>query len=91
VWYTVQSGDSLQSISARFGIPVEELIRVNNLRPPFTIYFGQQLWIPIRPTPPRDDVDRRLRRLEERVDRLEREVRELDRRVDRLEVRPRPR
>lgn len=101
--YTVRAGDTLNSIAARFGVPVQELIRVNNIPYPYNIFIGQNLFIPIRPVPPvppvppRDDVDRRLDRLERqqrdldrRVDRLERRVNDLDARVDRLE-RPRPR
>jgi LysM repeat protein len=101
--YVVQPGDTLQSIAARFGVPVQELIRVNNIAYPYNIFIGQSLFIPVRPPgpppgPPRDDVDRRLSRLEQQVNRLDREVRNLDgrvdrleQRVDRLEGRPRPR
>ncbi|CAM5793274.1 MULTISPECIES: LysM peptidoglycan-binding domain-containing protein [Brevibacillus] len=100
--YVVQPGDTLNAIAARFGVPVQELIRVNNIPAPYYIYIGQTIWVPVRqpgpPQPPRDDVDRRIRRLNERMDRAERNIRELDRRVDRLETRvtrlearPRPR
>ncbi|MFY0543495.1 LysM peptidoglycan-binding domain-containing protein [Brevibacillus sp. H7] len=102
--YTVRPGDTLNSIAARFGVPVQELIRVNNIPYPYSIFVGQNLFIPVRPTPPgpptppRDDVDRRLDRLERqvgnldrRVDRLEQRVNRLEERVDRLEGRPRPR
>lgn len=98
--YVVQPGDTLNSIAVRFGVPIQELIRVNNIRPPYVIYIGQTLFIPTGrpgpgpgPRPEPSDVERRLRRLEQSTNRLEREVRELDRRVDRLEqrVEPRPR
>jgi murein DD-endopeptidase MepM/ murein hydrolase activator NlpD len=91
--YVVRPGDTLNSIAARFGVSVQDLIRANNLQPPFFIYIGQTLFIPIResPTPPRDDVDRRLRRLEAQVRELDRRVERLEVRVTRLEGRPRPR
>ncbi|MDA5108501.1 MULTISPECIES: LysM peptidoglycan-binding domain-containing protein [Brevibacillus] len=91
--YVVRPGDTLNSIAARFGVSVQELIRANNLQPPYYIYIGQTLFIPIRetPTPPRDDVDRRLRRLEGQVRDLDRRVDRLEVRVSRLEGRPRPR
>ncbi len=97
--YRVQPNDTLYAIAVRFGVPFEQLARVNNIAPPYQLYVGQRLWIPIqqppRPQPPRPrptpgNVERRLDNLEDRVDRLERQVRELDRRIDRLE-RPRPR
>ncbi len=98
--YTVRAGDTLNSIAARFGVPVQELIRVNNIPYPYHIFIGQNLFIPIRPVPPvppRDDLERRVDRLERehrqidrRLDRLERRVNDLEARVDRLE-RPRPR
>lgn len=105
MWYRVQPGDTLATIAARFGVPIEEIIRANNLRSPYILYIDQQIWIPAppRPTPtptprpPSGDFERRLRRLENRVDRLENELTRLDRRVDRLERRvtptptPRPR
>ncbi|WP_429843233.1 LysM peptidoglycan-binding domain-containing protein [Brevibacillus sp. FIR094] len=86
--YVVRSGDTLNSIAARFGVSVQELIRVNNIAPPYFIYVGQNLYIPITPTPaPGGDVDRRLDRLERRVDALREDFRRLDNRVDRLENR----
>lgn len=97
--YRVQPGDTLNAISSRFGVPLEELIRVNNLQFPYQLFVGQTLFIPTQrpprpPVPPvpgrPDNIERRVDRLEQRVDRLEGEVRELNRRVDRLEGR-RPR
>ena len=41
--YTVVKGDTLHSIGWRHGVTVEELVRWNNLRPPYTIYPGQKL------------------------------------------------
>lgn len=43
--YTVQEGDSLQSIAARYGVTVESLMRENNLRDHW-IYPGQELIVP---------------------------------------------
>ncbi|ASJ53138.1 peptidoglycan-binding protein LysM [Brevibacillus formosus] len=86
--YVVRSGDTLNSIAARFGVSVQELIRVNNIAYPYYIYVGQNLYIPITATPaPGAEVDRRLDRLERRVDALREDHRRLDNRVDRLENR----
>lgn len=86
--YVVQPGDTLNSISARFGVPIEELIRVNNLRPPFFLFPGQTLFIPTRPPgPPRPPFPPRPDNLARRVDRLENQVANLDRRVDNLDRR----
>lgn len=83
--YVVRAGDTLNSIAARFGVPVQELIRVNNLSYPYYIYVGQNLYIPVSPTPaPGDNVDRRLDRLEDRVDSLRDDYRQLGNEVDRL-------
>jgi TolB protein len=45
-FYTVRSGDTVQGISSRWGIPADTLIAANNLKPPYTIYIGQQLSVP---------------------------------------------
>ncbi len=45
VYYSVQSGDTLRSIGARFGIGWENLAAWNNLYAPYTIYPGQQLLV----------------------------------------------
>lgn len=44
--YIVQQGDSLGTIAARFGIPTEDLISVNNINNPNEIFIGMQLIIP---------------------------------------------
>ncbi|MGZ0052965.1 LysM peptidoglycan-binding domain-containing protein [Brevibacillus gelatini] len=86
--YTVRAGDTLNSIAARFGVPVQELIRVNNIAYPYYIYVGQNLYIPITATPaPTSDVERRLTRVENRVDALREDYTKVDDRVDRLETR----
>ena len=43
---TVERGDTLYSISKRYGVPLRELIDNNNLRPPYTLKVGQTLHIP---------------------------------------------
>lgn len=88
--YIVQPGDTLFSIANRFGVPWQEIVRVNRLQPPFSLYVGQQLFIPgvgpvPTPPPPTGNIERRLDRLERRVDRLENRVDDLNRRVTRLE------
>ncbi|NGQ97479.1 LysM peptidoglycan-binding domain-containing protein [Brevibacillus sp. SYP-B805] len=95
--YRVQPGDTLIGIASRFGVPVEEIIRVNNLQYPYRLFVGQTIFIPTGrpPTPGNvnerlDRLDQRVNRLENRVDRLERQVVDLNRRVTRLEG-PRPR
>ena len=86
--YTVRPGDTLSSIAARFGVPVQDLINVNNIPYPYHIYVGQVLYIPIRPTQaPTSDFERRLERLEDRVDSLRDDYTQLDDRVDDLQNR----
>ncbi|WP_428907962.1 LysM peptidoglycan-binding domain-containing protein [Niallia sp. Krafla_26] len=46
-FYSVQSGDTLYGISRRWELPLESLIAANNLSPPYTIFIGQQLAIPL--------------------------------------------
>ncbi|WP_338930485.1 LysM peptidoglycan-binding domain-containing protein [Streptomyces netropsis] len=41
--YTVQSGDTLTAIAARFGTTVEQLVKWNNIPNPDLIKVGQQL------------------------------------------------
>ena len=43
--YTVQRGDNLTEIAARFGTTVSELVRLNNIQNPNLIYPGQVLVI----------------------------------------------
>ncbi|WP_400164051.1 LysM peptidoglycan-binding domain-containing protein [Brevibacillus sp. TJ4] len=89
--YTVRSGDTLSSIAARFGISVQDLIRANNIPYPYYIYVGQILYVPIAtPTPapvPTDDFERRLERVERRVDALRSDYTAVDDRVDELQRR----
>ena len=44
--YTVQSGDTLSSISRRFSVPFSSLALANNLRAPYVIRLGQHLVLP---------------------------------------------
>lgn len=99
--YTVRAGDTLNSIAARFGVPVQELIRVNQITPPYYIYVGQTLYIPItapgpgpgprpgpRPGPgPGPGPGPQPGNVNRRLDRLETRVDRLETRMDRLERR----
>lgn len=44
--YTVQPGDTLSTIAARFGTTVQQLVEINNLADPNYIWVGQTLRIP---------------------------------------------
>lgn len=48
--YAVQSGDTLYSISFRYGMDYRELARLNGINSPYTIYVGQQLKFSGTPT-----------------------------------------
>jgi N-acetylmuramoyl-L-alanine amidase len=50
--YTVQSGDSLWTISKRTGVPVSKIAGDNRVANPDRIYIGQQLTIPGAPPTP---------------------------------------
>ncbi len=45
VVYIVKRGDTLYSVGRRFGVDYRLLARRNHLRPPYTIYLGQRLYI----------------------------------------------
>ncbi|MCC7210196.1 MAG: LysM peptidoglycan-binding domain-containing protein [Anaerolineae bacterium] len=44
--YVVQPGDTLASIAQRFGVPAEDLIRLNNLPPGSDVVAGQVIRVP---------------------------------------------
>ncbi|ULT56614.1 LysM peptidoglycan-binding domain-containing protein [Neobacillus drentensis] len=44
--YTVQPGDTLSKIAARFGATVKDLVKLNNIENPNLIYVGQILRLP---------------------------------------------
>ena len=45
---TVQRGDTLYSISRRYGVPLKDLINANNLHAPYTLHVGQVLNLPAK-------------------------------------------
>ncbi|MFS0574674.1 LysM peptidoglycan-binding domain-containing protein [Sporosarcina sp. 179-K 3D1 HS] len=47
VLYRVRPGDTVNRIAARWGISAAALIAANQLSPPYTIFIGQQLVIPL--------------------------------------------
>lgn len=42
-FHTVVRGDTLYSISFRYGLDYREVARINGIRPPYTIYVGQRI------------------------------------------------
>lgn len=42
-YYTVKRGDTLYSISWRYGMDYKDVARINGIRAPYTIYVGQKL------------------------------------------------
>jgi lipoprotein NlpD len=42
-YYTVRKGDTLYSISWRYGMDYKDVARINNIRSPYTIYVGQKI------------------------------------------------
>lgn len=47
-YVTVQHGDTLYSISRRYGVPLKDLINTNNLHAPYTLRVGQRLSLPAK-------------------------------------------
>ena len=83
--YTVQRGDTIASIAARFNIPPLWLLTANRITDPHAITPGMNLYIPIpRPhapghTPAPHELLQRMERLEAEVKLLESRVRGLER------------
>lgn len=50
--YVVRTGDNLTSIAQRFGVPLDELMRINRITDPDLLRVGQELIIPIWETIP---------------------------------------
>ena len=44
--YIVEQGDNIESIGRKYNIPVIEIIKANNLTPPYILTVGQSLTIP---------------------------------------------
>jgi LysM repeat protein len=56
ITYTVQTGDSLGAIAAKFNSTIDDIIKENNIENPNALFVGQQLIIPVNmvtPTPTR--------------------------------------
>ena len=43
----VQKGDTLYNISRRYNVPIRDIIETNHLTPPYTLYVGRVLKMPI--------------------------------------------
>lgn len=56
VLVTVQPGDTLYSISKRYGTTVQELGRLNRIPPPYALRLGQRLTVPGHIGPPRAEA-----------------------------------
>ena len=48
ITYTVRPGNTLYAIAQFFGTSVRAIAQANGLRPPYTIYPGQELLIPTK-------------------------------------------
>lgn len=48
--YNVKKGDNLFSISRKFNISIQELIKANKIREPYKIYPNQSIFIPLNKT-----------------------------------------
>ena len=57
ITHTVQHNDSAWSLSVDYGIPMSELLKVNNLSERDTLYDGQKLTIPVHHVPVQPTVD----------------------------------
>ena len=50
--YEVQAGDTLSEIAARFGVPIGDIMRANDIADPELLQIGQVLRIPLGPPTP---------------------------------------
>ncbi len=48
VYHTVKKGETLWRISYRYGVDIEELAEVNNIKDPSLIKAGQRIYIPLK-------------------------------------------
>lgn len=48
--YVVQRGDTVYRIATQFGVPMRSFIETNRLEPPYTLFVGQVLTIPPKPS-----------------------------------------
>ncbi|MED5372762.1 MAG: LysM peptidoglycan-binding domain-containing protein [Myxococcota bacterium] len=55
--HKVRKGESLGSISKHYGVPVEELVRLNKIRDPNHIYPGLELVVPVSGAAPTGSAD----------------------------------
>ena len=44
--YIVEQGDTIEAIGRKYNLPVIEIIKANNLQPPYLLTVGQSLTIP---------------------------------------------
>jgi LysM repeat protein len=44
--YAVQRGDTIFRIASRLNVPMDYLVSLNNLKPPFTLFVGETLIVP---------------------------------------------
>ncbi len=45
-YYTVKKGDNLYSISKKFNLPIQKIIKSNKIKSPFKIYPNQKIFLP---------------------------------------------
>ena len=57
--YEIKSGDNIWDLSIRFGIPMAELLKVNNLTTNSMLYIGQKIKIPVHHIAVKETVSER--------------------------------
>lgn len=45
-FYTIRNGDTIEKLSAEWGIPVDTIASASNINPPYKLYEGDQLSVP---------------------------------------------